>query len=142
MLTQLLGRRGVSARELASDALQSAKLRELSVGDVAGVVLSYMNADSMAHARLLVRRLRRRFPEARIVVGFWTLTSEDRARRDPTEATGADRVVTSLTEGMTDMLTELGCSTDEEEEPAAEAEVAEREDAPVSAVGSAQRVAG
>jgi predicted PurR-regulated permease PerM len=142
MLMQLFGRRGVSARELASDALQSAKLRELNVGDVAGVVLSYTNADSMAHARFLVRRLRRRFPEARIVVGFWTLTPEDRARRDPTEATGADRVVTTLTEGLTDMLAELGYPTEEKEEPTAEIEAAGREEAPVSAVGSAQRVAG
>jgi hypothetical protein len=40
------------------------------------------------------------------------------------------------------MLAELGYPTDEAEEPAAEVEIAEREEAPVSALGSAQRVAG
>jgi hypothetical protein len=51
-----------------------------------------MNADSLAHARFLVRRLRRRLPRTKIVLGFWTFTPEDMARRDPVAATGADHV--------------------------------------------------
>ena len=50
--------------------MHSARLGELDVGEVAVVVLSYMNADSFAHARFLVRRLRRRFRKAIVIVSI------------------------------------------------------------------------
>ena len=68
------------------------------------VVLSYMNAGSLAHARFLVRRLRRYMPHASIVIGFWTFAPEDQARHDPVAATGADRVATSLSEALRNVL--------------------------------------
>jgi hypothetical protein len=100
MLAQLLERRGLEVREIDFAQLQTAKLRELDLSDTAFVALSYMNADSLAHARFLVRRLRRRLPDATIVVGFWTFPPEDAEKRDPTTATGADRVATTLGEAV------------------------------------------
>ncbi len=100
MLAQLLERSGADARTLPHESLQTAALREIDLGNPAAVVLSYLNADSLAHARFLVRRLRRRLPEATIVVAFWAFPSEEAAGRDPLEATGADHVATSLVEAI------------------------------------------
>jgi len=62
--------------------------------------LSYLEPGGFTNARYLVRRLRRKLPRARIIVGFWTLTAEDAARRDAVRETGADLVATSLREAV------------------------------------------
>jgi predicted PurR-regulated permease PerM len=95
-LLQLLERRGANVRLLSYESLQTAALRELDLGRPAAIVLSYLNSDSLAHARFLVRRLRRRLPEARIIVALWSFEEEEAGRRDPLEATRADYVATSL----------------------------------------------
>ncbi len=100
MLAELVERRGGDVRLLPWQALRAANLKDADLHGAEVVVLSYMNADSLAHARFLVRRLRRKLPDAAIVVGFWTFAPEDRERRDPLKATGADAVVTSLEEAM------------------------------------------
>jgi hypothetical protein len=51
-----------------------------------------------------VRRFRRKLPRARIMVGLWTLTAEESARRDALTETAADLVVTSLQEAMAAIL--------------------------------------
>ena len=99
-LLQLLERRGANVRLLSYESLQTAALRELDLGRPAAIVLSYLNSDSLAHARFLVRRLRRRLPEARIIVALWSFEEEEAGRRDPLEATRADYVATSLKEAV------------------------------------------
>jgi hypothetical protein len=100
MLAQLLERAGAIAGVAPHEALQSAGLREADLGEPTVVVLSYMNADSLAHARFLVRRMRRRFPNAKIITGFWTFPDTDADRRDPLEATRADAVARSLQDAL------------------------------------------
>ncbi len=100
-LAQLFERRGAEVRLVSHDSLQTAALREVDLGRPASIILSYLNTDSLAHARFLVRRLRRRLPEARIGVGLWNFAEEDQGRRDPREATGADFVATSLSNAIT-----------------------------------------
>jgi predicted PurR-regulated permease PerM len=107
MLAQLLERSGAGVRLELHSALQSTRLRDLDTTDVATLVLSYMNPDSLAHARFLVRRLRRRLPDAAIIVGFWTFPPEEMARRDPVAATRADRLATSLTDAFRDVIEQL-----------------------------------
>jgi predicted PurR-regulated permease PerM len=104
MLAQLLERRGLNVRLLPYRSLQSARLKELDLAGVSAVVLCYMNSDSLAHARFLVRRLRRYVPNAAIIVGLWTFRPEDMATRDPLTATRADRIATSLTGGVAEVL--------------------------------------
>ena len=99
-LGQLLEHHGVDVRLLPFRLLQSARLREVDAGNPAVVILSYMNSDSLAHARFLVRRLRRRLPEATIIAGFWGFPAEERSHREPVEATRADQVATSLREAV------------------------------------------
>ena len=103
-LAQLLERRGADVRLVAHESLQTAALRETELGQPAAVVLSYLNSDSLAHARFLVRRFRRRLPEAKIVVGLWTFEEQEAGRRNPLEATRADAVATSLKEAMASVL--------------------------------------
>ena len=119
MLGQVLEANGANVRLLPFQSLQSARLKELQIDNVAVVVLSYLNSDSLAHAKLLTRRLRRRFSEAKVVVAFWTFAPEDIARRDPVAATGADRVATSLGDAVADVLGELSPAEAEPVEAAA-----------------------
>ena len=108
MLAQLLEREGAIVRNIPHEALQSATLREADLGTPSAIVLSYMNSNSLAHARFLVRRVRRRFPDAAIILGFWTFPPSDAARRDPLEATRADGVATSLVEGLHEIAKGIG----------------------------------
>lgn len=96
MLAQILEQQGATVETASSRDMQAARLGDLALDDVEVVVLSYLNADSVAHARFLVRRLKRRAPRITVIAGFWGFTAEDLARRDPTSASGADSVATSL----------------------------------------------
>jgi hypothetical protein len=73
-----------------------ASLSRLDTTDTRIACLSYLEPGGFTNARYLVRRLRRKLPRARIVVGFWTLSEEDATRRDALGQTGADLIVTSL----------------------------------------------
>jgi predicted PurR-regulated permease PerM len=100
MLAQLLERQHIGARVVASAAVSVANIFRLEVAGVQVASLSYLEPGGFTHARYLVRRLRRKLPRARIIVGFWTLTADDVQRRDAQRETGADLVVTSLREAV------------------------------------------
>jgi hypothetical protein len=113
-------------RLLSSEVLQSAKLRELDLDRPAVVVLSYLNTQSLAHARFLSRRLRRRLPDTTILAGLWGLSPEQRSRRDPAEATHADRVAGSMQEAVELLIAELSPHAQPEPAPGAPARRAVR----------------
>jgi predicted PurR-regulated permease PerM len=96
MLAQLLEKRGIGARVVASASVSPANLLKLDATGVQLMCLSYLEPGGFTNARYLARRLRRKLPGARIFVGFWTLTDESAELRQALAATGADRVVTSL----------------------------------------------
>jgi hypothetical protein len=99
LLAQLLDKHGVGARVLPSQAVSAANLPHLDTAGVRMICLSYLDVGSLTHARYLARRLRRKMPEAPVLLGFWTLADEDEGRRgDALRATGADRLVTSFRE--------------------------------------------
>ena len=100
MLAQLLENRGIGARVVPSGAVSVANLMRLDVTGVQMAFLSYLEPGSFTNPRYLVRRLRRRLPQATIVDGFWTLTAQEAADRDALGATRADCVVTSLREAV------------------------------------------
>jgi predicted PurR-regulated permease PerM len=100
MLAELLERRDAEVRLLPHESLRTAQLRETELGEPAVIILSYMNSDSLAHARFLVRRVRRRWPRAKILLGLWTFPAQERGRRDPVESTRADGAVYSLAEAI------------------------------------------
>jgi predicted PurR-regulated permease PerM len=100
MLAQLLEKHGIGARVVSSEAVSVAKLMGLDVAGVQMAFLSYLEPSSFANPRYLVRRLRRRLPQAAIVEGFWTLTAQEVVERDALGATRADCVVTSLRQAV------------------------------------------
>ena len=100
ILAQLLNRRGIGARSLTSSDMEHGTLSRLDMTGVSIVVLSYMNEDSIPHAKYLIRRLRRRAPKIKVIVGFWSMTSDQLAQRKVTEETRADLVTVSLTDTL------------------------------------------
>ena len=100
LLAQLLEKHGIGARVLSCRATAPERLRSLDTTGVAMVCVSYLDSQGLTHARYLVRRLRRKLPEAKILVGFWTMTAEDASRRDPIEGTGADLSALSLQQAV------------------------------------------
>jgi predicted PurR-regulated permease PerM len=115
MLAELLERHGANVRLLPHESLRTAQLRETDLGQPAVVILSYMNSDSLAHARFMARRVRRRWPDAKIMLGLWTFRPEERGRRDPVESTRADGVVFSLAETMKTLDEALNGGTEVDE---------------------------
>jgi predicted PurR-regulated permease PerM len=100
MLAQLLEKHGIGARVVPSEAVSVANLFRLDVTGVQIACLSYLEPGSFTNPRYLVRRLRRRLPQAKIVDGFWTLTAQEAEERDALAATGADCVATSLRQAV------------------------------------------
>src|ERR1700736_1578101 len=100
MLAQLLEKRGIGARVVPSEAVSVANLFRLDVTGVQMACLSYLEPGSFTNPRYLVRRLRRRLPQAKIVDGFCTLTAQEARERDALAATRADCVVTSLRQAV------------------------------------------
>ncbi len=103
ILGQLFERCGVGTRLVSFDANASATYAGLDLQGVRLICLSYMNAGSIAHARYLVRRLRRH-TDARILVGFWSLAPEEADGLDLVKMTRADLCVTSLAEAMEQVI--------------------------------------
>ena len=100
ILVQLLEKHGLSCRLEPCERLSAAELARLDVAGVRLVCVSYLDLHATTHARYLVRRLRRKLPEATIVVAFWGMTDDEAARSDPVAATGADGVVRSYTQAI------------------------------------------
>jgi predicted PurR-regulated permease PerM len=100
MLAQLLEQQGIAARLVPCEAMTASRVGTVDLSGVRLVCLAYVHPESFAHARYLVRRLRRRLPDGTLMAGFWTLARDELAGRDALAATGADLVVTSLAEAL------------------------------------------
>jgi predicted PurR-regulated permease PerM len=102
MLAQLLGARGIAASVVSTNVVSAGNLFRLDGDGVQVACLSYLDPGGYSNARFLVRRLRRKLPHATILVGFWSLDeSEAEAAR---QATGADGVVTSLRQALSQVV--------------------------------------
>ena len=72
MLTQLLGQQGVHAKRIPNTAVSRDAVQTLNLTGIDVIAISYLEVTgSPAQLRYLVRRLRARAPNARIVVGLW-----------------------------------------------------------------------
>jgi predicted PurR-regulated permease PerM len=79
MLAQLLAKHGLRARVEGVEAIASTSIFRLETKGVAMVCVSYLDTTSPAHMRYTIRRLRRRLPGARILLGCW-MTDADTPR--------------------------------------------------------------
>jgi hypothetical protein len=73
-LAQLLERRGIGARAKEADALSMGKLFALDTNNVALVCLCYLGKASVAQIRYAARRVRRKAPEAFILICLLNVT--------------------------------------------------------------------
>jgi predicted PurR-regulated permease PerM len=101
MLAQLLVKHGLQARRLTADRSSRAAIASLEPGDAAVVCISALEASrSRARLRLLVRRLRRRLPDAQIMIGLWTQNENGANAADMVGEVGADRCIVSLAQAV------------------------------------------
>jgi predicted PurR-regulated permease PerM len=100
MLAQLLERRGLGARVLPADAISLEGMSSLDVKGVELICLSYLSTSALAHARRVSRRLRRRAPEAKILLGLWNRQFDATKESDPASALSADLIATSLPQAL------------------------------------------
>ncbi len=100
MLGQLSTAHGLAARVEAADALSTANIFRLETAGVAIVCLVYMDAASPSHMRYSVRRLRRKLPEATIILGCWLKDMEPAALEVLREGAKADLAAASLGEAI------------------------------------------
>jgi hypothetical protein len=78
MLAQLLSKHGIAARVEGADALSNTNIFRLDTKGVALACVSFLDSKSPAHIRYAIRRLRRKLPDAPIILGCW-LTETDPA---------------------------------------------------------------
>ena len=103
MLAQLLQKHGIGARTAPNRDVSAANIALFDVDGVQMACLSFLEAGGLTNARYLVRRLRRRLPNVKILLGLWTLSDEQAKSRDALRETGADTIVTSLGQAVTEV---------------------------------------
>jgi len=98
MLAQILAEDvGIPARVLSASAISLDALGRLDLSGVKVICLSYFHPKPEVYARYVCRRLKRRFPELKIVVGLWNQTSlKTGAQKDLVQDFAADAVVSSI----------------------------------------------
>ena len=101
-LAQLLEKCGIGAKVLSPDEVKHGALRGSDVLD--GVRLICVSAldvrERSAHARFLVRRLRRSAPDAILLGGFWKLDPEQKRDSAIIDSVAVDSVVHSLKDAL------------------------------------------
>jgi len=106
MLAQLLQRRGVGVRVVPSQSVSAANILRFDAAAAQMICLSYLEPGGFTSARYLARRLRRKLPQAKILLGLWTLNEADSERRNALKETGVDLVVTSLGQAVERVVAE------------------------------------
>jgi predicted PurR-regulated permease PerM len=124
MLAQLLAKRGLQARRLAGDRSSSrTAIAALEPEDIAVVFISALETSgSLGRLRLLIRRLRRRLPDAQIVIGLWPQDAGAANATDLARELGADRCVVSLSQAVRVCLDAAWSAADSTETEAVRAE--------------------
>jgi len=100
MLAQLLQKRDIEARVVPNREISPANILKLDPEGVKVVCLGYLEPGGFGNARYLVQRIRRRLPEARIVLGLWARPLAESDRDNAVKQSKADLVVTSLAEAV------------------------------------------
>jgi hypothetical protein len=110
MLAQLLRKHGLESRVEGADAIGILNVLRLEASGVRLVCLSYLNAASPAHMRYVIRRLRRRLPGTKIILGCWL---EDLDLAALSQAARPDAVAGTLREALNICLAEARSSQPE-----------------------------
>jgi predicted PurR-regulated permease PerM len=114
ILAQILTMHGIGNRVIANSAVSPGSLDQLEAADVTTVCLSYVSPAAIIQARYLVRRLRRRLPDAEILLGLWGQSPSQPVGDELLESLGVTHMVTSLGQAV-DVLKSSACSKSHEE---------------------------
>jgi predicted PurR-regulated permease PerM len=109
MLVQVLRQRGIVPRLIPHDEAARHRIGTLDLEGVRVIALSYLElVGAPAHLRFLIRRLRQRAPDARIVVGLWPEGEAALYDSEAQAAIGADAYVGTLHGATAAIQIELG----------------------------------
>jgi len=114
LFSQLSNAHGLAARVESADALSTTNIARLDAAGIAIICLSYLDASSPAHMRYSVRRLRRKFPKATIMLGCWAENIDKESLEELRDAAKADAAAGSLSEAM--MICRTTAGVDEADE--------------------------
>jgi len=100
MFAQLCNVHGLRTRVEGPEALSTSNIFRLESDGVVLVCLSYLNASNPAQIRYAVRRLRRKLPRARIMVGLWSGGDGTEKAEAVRESSKADLFASTLREAI------------------------------------------
>jgi hypothetical protein len=109
MLAQLLEKHGLRARVVSADAIAISNISPLETSGIVMVCLSYLDTGSPAHMRYAIRRLRRKLPQAQILLGCWVADVDRETLRNNAKA---DAIATTLKDAVRLCLDAAGNSRD------------------------------
>ncbi|HVJ13175.1 MAG TPA: hypothetical protein VNC62_16500, partial [Burkholderiales bacterium] len=87
------------ARLLSAESLAGETLEQIDKDGCTTICVSAVPPHAASHAAYLTRRLKKRFPKLRIVVGLWSSEAGERIKSRLTAA-GVDEVATRLDEAV------------------------------------------
>ncbi|HTK79524.1 MAG TPA: AI-2E family transporter [Rhizomicrobium sp.] len=104
LLAHLLEKHGVGARVIPADGVSPASLAHLDPAGVQVICVSYLDPGNYKNARYLLRRLKKRMPDAHAIAGFWGFAQSDSHYLDSVEAMEMNDVVSSLCQALERIL--------------------------------------
>jgi len=104
LLSHLLSGYGIGVRVVSAEEVSPANLQRLDASAVQVLCVSYLDPGNYKHARYLIRRLKKRMPEAHAIAGLWGHAKDDTAYLDTVEAMGLEDVVSTLSEALERVL--------------------------------------
>ena len=103
---------GLAARVAEAGTLSPSNVFRLETTGVAIVCLVYLDASGPAHMRYSVRRLRRKLPDATIILGCWMKETDAAAVQQLRDGAKADMVAASLGEALKLCIEVAGADSD------------------------------
>lgn len=100
MLAQLLRQQGFEAESATADVAVGALVDLAEKNAPEAIAISAVPPSTLIQARHLTARLRDRLPQVKIVIGLWGATERLADANQRLRASGADEVVTSLSEAV------------------------------------------
>jgi predicted PurR-regulated permease PerM len=97
LLAQLLGTHGLKSKFEGPEALSTLGIISLEKEGAAIVFLSYLDANDVTHMRYAVRRVHRRLPKVKVLLGCWMATGDSANLR---ELVKADGIATTLKDAL------------------------------------------
>lgn len=97
ILAQLLEWRGIPAIVATSDEVMRGKVNEIDLSQCDLIcVSSFLTRERAAQTKFLLRKLRRRWPQAEIVGGFWLSDNKNQTVAETLNSIGADEIATAF----------------------------------------------